>query len=204
MDPTLTVHQAEEVEVDASGDPPGWGGDATGGVLEKELIPWVDEEGQEDADRDHLRCLKVVAEKMRLRTRRPSYLEWLSLVEAQEPPASAAHRALAARSATRGPPRALQAGAVPSPRAGAALEAKGNGGGESRGTRVGQWRGGEFGPTLTWLRRQLVEMRVQDQQLARRLVSVQSAVSRLKVARLLGSPYGGHAEPTGGAATLGH
>ncbi|CAN0026615.1 unnamed protein product [Lampetra fluviatilis] len=205
MDPTLTVHQMKVVEeVDASGDPPGCGGETARGVLEKEPIPWADDEGQEDADRDHLRCLKVVAEKMRLRTRRPSYLEWLTLVEAQEPRGSDAHPAFVARSATRGPPWALRTGSVPSPRAGASAAL------EATGTRVAQWRGGEFGPTLTWLRRQLVEMQVQDQQLARELVNVQSAVSRLKVARLLGSSYGGHVGPTGGTggggdtAALGH
>ena len=43
----------------------------------------MDYDNLEVATDDHLRTLKALAEKLRLETRRPSYLEWKAQVEAQ-------------------------------------------------------------------------------------------------------------------------
>lgn len=48
-----------------------------------EDISCLDYDNLEVATDDHLRTLKALAEKLRLETRRPSYLEWKAQVEAQ-------------------------------------------------------------------------------------------------------------------------
>lgn len=54
--------------------------------MDASSIPQInieDYDGLEVAPDDHLRNLKALTEKLRLETRRPSYLEWKERVEAQ-------------------------------------------------------------------------------------------------------------------------
>lgn len=54
--------------------------------MDASSIPQInieDYDGLEVAPDDHLRNLKALTEKLRLETRRPSYLEWKEQVEAQ-------------------------------------------------------------------------------------------------------------------------
>lgn len=55
--------------------------------MDASSIPQIiieDYDGLEVAPDDHLRTLKALTEKLRLETRRPSYLEWKERVEAQK------------------------------------------------------------------------------------------------------------------------
>lgn len=55
--------------------------------MDASSIPQInieDYDGLEVAPDDHLRTLKALTEKLRLETRRPSYLEWKARVEAQK------------------------------------------------------------------------------------------------------------------------
>ncbi|XP_050804913.1 protein FAM167A isoform X2 [Gopherus flavomarginatus] len=95
---------------------------------------------------DHLRSLKALTEKLRLETRRPSYLEWKAKLEDQ----------------TWKSPK-------PS--------------GEEEVTLTsGKLSGFEsIQEALNWLRKELTEMRLQDQQLARQLMRLRSDINKLKI-----------------------
>uniref|UniRef100_A0A4W4F645 Family with sequence similarity 167 member Ab n=1 Tax=Electrophorus electricus TaxID=8005 RepID=A0A4W4F645_ELEEL len=94
---------------------------------------------------DHLRTLKVLTEKLRLQTRRPSYLEWKSQVEAQ---------------CTRGSseptePTELDQGAGEEHRA--AAKANGPKFIQKRNLASGSLKGfGNIDEALVWLRKELV------------------------------------------------
>ncbi|KAI1897215.1 hypothetical protein AGOR_G00080940 [Albula goreensis] len=122
---------------------------------------------------DHLGSLKALTEKLRLETRRPSYLAWKAHVEAQ------GSRRLRAPESQKGPnqqeatcpPRQVDpAPQDPTPPATApdqpAVSLKGF---------------GNIDEALTWLRKELTEMRLQDQQLARQLMRLRSDIIKLKI-----------------------
>ncbi|XP_037669289.1 protein FAM167A [Choloepus didactylus] len=133
---------------------------------------------------DHLRTLKALTEKLRLETRRPSYLEWQARLEEQtwtfprpaaEPEASPGHGECAegASSLPRREPRQQ-----PPPK-GSARASQGEGEGP---LSAGKLKGFEsIGEALTWLRKELTEMRLQDQQLARQLMRLRSDINKLKI-----------------------
>ncbi|CAI9577771.1 unnamed protein product [Staurois parvus] len=108
------------------------------------------EEADDEADNssippgdDHLRNLKALTEKLRLETRRPSYLEWRAKLEDQP----------------WKNPEAPQN----------SLESKKIHGFDS------------IDEALNWLRKELTEMRLQDQQLARQLMRLRSDINKLKI-----------------------
>ncbi|XP_055001507.1 protein FAM167A [Sorex araneus] len=94
---------------------------------------------------DHLQSLKALTEKLRLETRRPSYLEWQARGDQGAPPSGSSPR----------PPRDLGSSRLP--------------GFQSVDEALG------------WLRKELAEMRLQDQQLARQLMRLRGDIHQLKV-----------------------
>ncbi|XP_038627446.1 protein FAM167A [Tachyglossus aculeatus] len=110
--------------------------------------------GSTPAPGGHLRSLKTLTEKLRLETRRPSYLEWRGRLEG---------------SARPGPDSDSDPGPSPPgdqrpPPASAPL--------------VGFQSVGE---ALGWLKKELAEMRVQDEQLARQLMRLRTDIHQLKI-----------------------
>uniref|UniRef100_A0A8D3EBE0 Family with sequence similarity 167 member Ab n=1 Tax=Scophthalmus maximus TaxID=52904 RepID=A0A8D3EBE0_SCOMX len=99
-------------------------------------LTFVGEDEDLPAD-DHLMSLKALTEKLRLETRRPSYLEWKGAVNSD----------------------VIQC-KLPS----------------------GVMKGfGNIDEALSWLRRELTDMRLQDQQLARQLMRLRSDINKLKI-----------------------
>ncbi|XP_007936901.1 protein FAM167A [Orycteropus afer afer] len=128
---------------------------------------------------DHLRNLKALTEKLRLETRRPSYLEWQAKLEEQTwtfPKQDAQQEAnweqrqceeessLLQREPRQHPPSNRRASQGQGPLATRKLE-----GFES------------IDEAITWLRKELTEMRLQDQQLARQLMRLRSDINKLKI-----------------------
>ncbi|XP_075411811.1 protein FAM167A [Tenrec ecaudatus] len=140
------------------------------------------EEGPAGADvpaDDHLRSLKALTEKLRLETRRPSYLEWQAKLEEQtwtfprpavqqesspEQPPCGEESSLPQREARPQPPPDGRAGQGQGPLATSKLN-----GFES------------IDAAIAWLRKELTEMRLQDQQLARQLMRLRSDINKLKI-----------------------
>ncbi|XP_041928215.1 protein FAM167A-like [Alosa sapidissima] len=125
---------------------------------------------------DHLLSLKALTEKLQLDTRRPSYLEWRAQLEAPAPKAQ------------RGKEECVAVTQGKDTCAPGSLKQQG-----PRDTGPGLGSDGdcipftslrEFGnidEALVWLRRELTEMRVQDQQLARQLMRLRSDINKLKI-----------------------
>ncbi|KFO90811.1 Protein FAM167A [Buceros rhinoceros silvestris] len=124
---------------------------------------------------DHLRSLKALTEKLRLETRRPSYLEWKAKLEEQawkstqpagEEEATEAKKAMGETV----PLRKVQ------------LHLNGNPAQDKVTLTSGRIGGFEsIDEALTWLRKELAEMRLQDQQLARQLMRLRSDINKLKI-----------------------
>ncbi|XP_004382262.1 protein FAM167A [Trichechus manatus latirostris] len=128
---------------------------------------------------DHLQSLKALTEKLRLETRRPSYLEWQAKLQEQTwtfpRPASQQEASLEQRQCgeesllTRREPRQHSS---PNGRA-----------------SQGKWplatdelEGFEsIDAAITWLKKELTAMRLQDQQLARQLMHLRSDINKLKI-----------------------
>ncbi|XP_077367556.1 protein FAM167A [Festucalex cinctus] len=106
---------------------------------------------------DHLLALKALTEKLRLQTRRPSYLEWKARVEAQSFRGSGSGEAEGGRK--RGDSGVIRC-TLPS----GVLKAFEN-----------------VDEALSWLRRELSDMRAQDQHLARQLVRLRGDISKLRI-----------------------
>ncbi|XP_070705739.1 protein FAM167A [Pempheris klunzingeri] len=117
---------------------------------------------------DHLMNLKALTEKLRLETRRPSYLEWKARLEAESFGESGNGKGLN---------QAEPEGQVVTP----------------KGTVVnsdvvqcklpsGVLKGfGNIDEALSWLRRELTDMRLQDQHLARQLMRLRNDINKLKI-----------------------
>ncbi|KFV10731.1 PREDICTED: protein FAM167A [Pterocles gutturalis] len=126
---------------------------------------------------DHLRSLKALTEKLRLETRRPSYLEWKAKLEEQawkspQPAGEEEEEANEAKKATGEtvPLRKVQLHVNGSPAQDKVTLTSG---------RIGGFE--SIDEALTWLRKELAEMRLQDQQLARQLMRLRSDINKLKI-----------------------
>ncbi|NXW01952.1 F167A protein, partial [Fregetta grallaria] len=127
---------------------------------------------------DHLRTLKALTEKLRLETRRPSYLEWKAKLEEQawKSPQPAGEEeeeeTTEAKKATGDtvPLRKVQLHLNGSPAQDKVTLTSG---------RIGGFE--SIDEALTWLRKELAEMRLQDQQLARQLMRLRSDINKLKI-----------------------
>ncbi|KAG3294249.1 protein FAM167A [Urocitellus parryii] len=125
---------------------------------------------------DHLRSLKALTEKLRLETRRPSYLEWQARLEEQTWPfqKTATEESLEQGECGGGepllPPREPREHPPPA-------------GSTSQGDRSpGKLEGFQsIDEAITWLRKELAEMRLQDQQLARQLMRLRGDINKLKI-----------------------
>ncbi|CAL1586345.1 unnamed protein product [Knipowitschia caucasica] len=111
----------------------------------------------EDLDTDdHLDNLKALAQKLNLQTRRPSYLEWKARLDAKAPaeelPGS---EQFPVENVMREKEGALSS---------EMLQAYNN-----------------IDESLAFLRRELMDMRVQDQQLARQLMALRGDINQLKI-----------------------
>ncbi|KAJ8355511.1 hypothetical protein SKAU_G00183050 [Synaphobranchus kaupii] len=117
---------------------------------------------------DHLGSLKALTEKLRLETRRPSYLAWKAHLEAR------GLRGLRAADTPLGPIQQEALCSLRRPEADPhapdpvqpATRLKGS---------------GNIDEALVWLRKELTEMRLQDQQLAQQLLRVRSDIIKLKI-----------------------
>ncbi|KAM8809027.1 F167A protein, partial [Eudromia elegans] len=124
---------------------------------------------------DHLRSLKALTEKLRLETRRPSYLEWKAKLEEQawkSPQSTGEEEVNEAKKATEEtvPLRKVQ------------LQLNGSASQDKVTLTSGKIGGFEsIDEALTWLRKELAEMRLQDQQLARQLMRLRSDINKLKI-----------------------
>ncbi|NXO60872.1 F167A protein, partial [Aramus guarauna] len=124
---------------------------------------------------DHLRSLKALTEKLRLETRRPSYLEWKAKLEEQawkSPQPAGEEEAVEAKKTTGEtvPLRKVQLHLNGSPAQDKVTLTSG---------RIGGFE--SIDEALTWLRKELAEMRLQDQQLARQLMRLRSDINKLKI-----------------------
>uniref|UniRef100_A0A671SR77 Family with sequence similarity 167 member A n=1 Tax=Sinocyclocheilus anshuiensis TaxID=1608454 RepID=A0A671SR77_9TELE len=97
---------------------------------------------------DHLSSLKALTEKLKLETRKPSYLDWRAQLEA-----------MLAQSHRDSEPVVHE-------------------GKQSLGNTLGF---GSIDQALEWLRKELAEMRLQDQQLARQLMRLRSDINSLRI-----------------------
>ncbi|XP_022624530.1 protein FAM167A isoform X1 [Seriola dumerili] len=117
---------------------------------------------------DHLVTLKALAEKLRLETRRPSYLEWKARLEAES----------FRESGTGKCPIQME----PERKLVAPREAVVNSDVIQCKLPSGVLKGfGNIDEALSWLRRELTDMRLQDQQLARQLMRLRSDINKLKI-----------------------
>ncbi|XP_021554570.1 protein FAM167A [Halichoerus grypus] len=123
---------------------------------------------------DHLRSLKALTEKLRLETRRPSYLEWQARLEEPTWPFPRP----AAEQGERGEEEPSSPGREPRqhpPPNGSASQDTGP-------QPTGKLEGFEsIDEAIAWLRKELMEMRLQDQQLARQLMRLRSDINKLKI-----------------------
>ncbi|XP_070843502.1 protein FAM167A [Chaetodon trifascialis] len=117
---------------------------------------------------DHLMNLKALTEKLRLETRRPSYLEWKARLEAES-----------FREPGNGK---VQVKFEPEEKVVAPKEAAGKSDVFQSKLPSGVLKGfGNIDEALSWLRRELTDMRLQDQQLARQLMRLRSDINKLKI-----------------------
>lgn len=124
---------------------------------------------------DHLRSLKALTEKLRLETRRPSYLEWKAKLEEQawKSPQPAGEED--GSEAKKGPEETVPLRKVQ-------LHLNGSPPQDKVTLTSGKIGGFEsIDEALTWLRKELAEMRLQDQQLARQLMRLRSDINKLKI-----------------------
>ncbi|CAL8314015.1 unnamed protein product [Lota lota] len=141
---------------------------------------------------DHLLSLKALTEKLHLQTRRPSYLEWQAHVES---PSFGSMGPLAPPGGWPGtqpgdkgsrPSKGPMEEEVEEEETTTAATA-GATSNDDGGIRFpsGLLRGfGNMDEALTWLRKELAEMRVQDQQLARQLMRLRADIHKLKIEQM--------------------
>ncbi|KAM6220469.1 protein FAM167A [Rhynchocyon petersi] len=140
------------------------------------------EEGTEGAALpadDHLRSLKALTEKLRLETRRPSYLEWQAKLEEQTWtfPKPAAQQEANPEKRQCGEENSLPPGEPRQP-----PPPNGRPSGGPGPLTTSKLEGFEsIDAAITWLRKELTEMRLQDQHLARQLMRLRSDINKLKI-----------------------
>ncbi|XP_077147823.1 protein FAM167A [Ranitomeya variabilis] len=136
--------------------------------------PEDEAEGNSDPPTDdHLRNLKALTEKLRLETRRPSYLEWRARLEDEpwkspNPPmekeVEEQKQTGVEISSTLEMEQVQKTMSVP------------------KESNMGKIHGFDsIDEALVWLRKELTEMRLQDQQLARQLMRLRSDINKLKI-----------------------
>ncbi|XP_062981590.1 protein FAM167A [Elgaria multicarinata webbii] len=127
---------------------------------------------------DHLRNLKALTEKLRLETRRPSYLEWKAQLEGlawkshPKPPEDEEEEESTDKKAAEGSVALREVQVHVDERS------------SEQPTLVAPEKSSGFGnieEALNWLRKELMEMRLQDQQLARQLMRLRSDINKLKI-----------------------
>lgn len=128
---------------------------------------------------DHLRSLKALTEKLRLETRRPSYLEWQARLEEQTwpfpRPATEDVSSEQAQCEAGEPLLARREPGGHSPPPGSASQG-------DRPLSTGKLEGFQsIDEAIAWLRKELAEMRLQDQQLARQLMRLRGDINKLKI-----------------------
>lgn len=116
-----------------------------------------------------------MTEKLRLETRRPSYLEWKAKLEEQawkSPQPEGDEEGNEAKKDTEDtvPMRKVQLHLNGSPAQDKVTLTSG---------KIGDFE--SIDEALTWLRKELAEMRLQDQQLARQLMRLRSDINKLKI-----------------------
>ncbi|XP_068135108.1 protein FAM167A [Hyperolius riggenbachi] len=129
---------------------------------------------------DHLRNLKALTEKLRLETRRPSYLEWRAKLEDQpwkNPKAPSEQEEEEPSQGGAGtcpppPPPPLEVKHIQKD-----LSTPKENSVESKKIHGFD----NIDEALNWLRKELTEMRLQDQQLARQLMRLRSDINKLKI-----------------------
>ncbi|XP_068580659.1 protein FAM167A [Cebidichthys violaceus] len=139
-------------------------------IVDKNIVPAGAECGG-DVDLptdDHLMNLKALTEKLRLETRRPSYLEWKARLEAES---------FGESRSGKFPIQVEPEGNVVSPTETVVksdvIQCK---------LPSGVLKGFEnIDEALSWLRRELTDMRLQDQQLARQLMRLRNDINKLKI-----------------------
>ncbi|KAM9383396.1 protein FAM167A [Phaethornis superciliosus] len=126
---------------------------------------------------DHLRSLKALTEKLRLETRRPSYLEWKAKLEEQawKSPQPAGEEEKGVTEAKKSPGETVPLRKVQVHLNGSPVQDKVT----LTSGRIGGFE--SIDEALTWLRKELAEMRLQDQQLARQLMRLRSDINKLKI-----------------------
>ncbi|XP_066537109.1 protein FAM167A [Hoplias malabaricus] len=119
---------------------------------------------------DHLASLKALAEKLHLEPKRPSHLEWMSQLETHRV------KGLEASMATKeGPPQTWSSLKWPKSTLSCTV---------LQGTKYTSecLKGfGSIGEALEWIKKELREMRMQDQQLACQLMCLHSDLNKLKI-----------------------
>nr|XP_056709842.1 protein FAM167A [Euleptes europaea] len=143
----------------------------------EEMLDSVDYETRDGPPSDdHLRNLKALTEKLRLETRRPSYLEWKAKLEEltwkshPQPP----------EEAEESQEKKLTEESVPIQEAQVHI----NGTSSKEQVMLASRKISGFAninEALNWLRKELMEMRLQDQQLARQLMRLRSEINKLKI-----------------------
>ncbi|KAM8726300.1 protein FAM167A isoform 1-T1 [Acanthopagrus schlegelii] len=117
---------------------------------------------------DHLMNLKALTEKLRLETRRPSYLEWKARLEMES---------FRETGSGKGPIHVEPEGQAVMPK-----ETVVNSERIQCKLPSGVLKGfGNIDEALSWLRRELTDMRLQDQHLARQLMRLRSDINKLKI-----------------------
>ncbi|KAM9840758.1 protein FAM167A [Aulostomus maculatus] len=124
--------------------------------------------GDELPTDDHLVTLKALAEKLRLETRRPSYLEWKARLEAENFKKSVTGK-VQIQAEPEGKRVTLEETVVKSDMIQRKLPSG----------VLKEFR--NMDEALSWLRRELTDMRLQDQQLARQLMRLRNDINKLKI-----------------------
>ncbi|XP_042599114.1 protein FAM167A [Cyprinus carpio] len=114
---------------------------------------------------DHLSSLKALTEKLKLETRKPSYLDWRAQLEAM---LALSHRDSESPADPGDTEKQRTSGPV----------SVGHEGRQSLGNTLGF---GSIDQALEWLKKELAEMRLQDQQLARQLMRLRNDINSLKI-----------------------
>ncbi|XP_066533399.1 protein FAM167A [Hoplias malabaricus] len=140
--------------------------------IKVEDISLLNYDNLEVATDDHLRTLKALAEKLRLETRRPSYLEWKAQVEGQSA------KGLSEQTESSEPGHSTRQEHTDQVK----LNSQNSDLIQENNLNSVNLKGfGNIDEALIWLRKELKEMRLQDQQLARQLMRLRGDINKLKI-----------------------
>ncbi|XP_034966772.1 protein FAM167A isoform X1 [Zootoca vivipara] len=171
------LEPSAKLPMDVDGIPPESKASAPKIEIEEMLDGADPESGGGAPPDDHLRNLKALTEKLRLETRRPSYLEWKAQLE------GIAWKSHPEPSSEEEASRDEKPGKESVPLT--EVQVHLNGGSlKAQVPVMSQERISGFGnidDALNWLRKELMEMRLQDQQLARQLMRLRSDINKLKI-----------------------